>query len=224
MKNPCILLLAAALIACRLGADDEPLLLFAGEPFHGDEVTAVSGSRWLALYKAAEGFELSEVSISVSLVNDAVVDSDEEATGKLVTVSSSPQPVVLIPLALGLREGAVDHAAAELTLVPGEERVIAFHDARYVLKVSLNLTPEGTCLVTVEDGPQKQTLARLDQCDEDTYPRLLWSGDLNHDDRLDLLLEASGHYNVSDVGLYLSVATGGKELVRRVAHLKTVGC
>src|SRR5262245_17004959 len=174
----------AAVLAAGASLDDGPRLLFTGGPFHGDEVTARPDSQWLGLFPVDGRFELAMVTVSISLANDPIVDSDDEATGKQVAVSRSPEPIVLIPLEVQLKEGIVRDAGLQGTLVPGKKEVITFYDTRYVLAVIRESTPEGQCLVTFDDGKKSQVLAHLNQCDEDGYPTLIWSGDLNRDKRL----------------------------------------
>ena len=55
-------------------------------------------------------------------------------------------------------------------------------------------------------------------------PTAIWAGDLDRDGELDLLVDATFHYNVSNWTLWLSSGADSGELVGEVATLTTTGC
>jgi hypothetical protein len=57
----------------------------------------------------------------------------------------------------------------------------------------------------------------------ETNAALLWAGDLDDDNNIDIVLDASEHYNCSDLKLLLSKDTKPGELFRWAAHLSTQG-
>jgi hypothetical protein len=83
------------------------------------------------------------------------------------------------------------------------------------------------------DGYRRQVLFALDagrrddgslMLGDDASPALLFAGDLDRDGHLDLILDATDHYNVGRPTLYLSSPARDGELVRRVAVNESVGC
>jgi hypothetical protein len=58
----------------------------------------------------------------------------------------------------------------------------------------------------------------------DQHCELFWAGDLDGDGRLDLVMNLSGHYNVSETTLFLSSTRQQGKLVRKAAVFRIVGC
>ena len=75
----------------------------------------------------------------------------------------------------------------------------------------------------LSDGGTPQPVARLADRD-DGHPALLWAGDLDGDGRLDLVLDESDHYNVTETTLYLSSTAAPGALVGRAGRHRTTGC
>ena len=59
---------------------------------------------------------------------------------------------------------------------------------------------------------------------DEAMPSVMWAGDLDGDDKLDLLLDLTHHYNLSEITLFLSSHASEGELVKKVAVFSTVGC
>lgn len=53
---------------------------------------------------------------------------------------------------------------------------------------------------------------------------IVWVGDLDRDGRLDLIIDASEHYNVGELRLYLSSVAPSGSLLKLVASRRTTGC
>src|SRR5262249_15257157 len=64
--------------------------------FHGIEVKACSGEKWLSLYVTERSSELLESTIKIKLVNDPITDDELSATGKEVSVDQPTEPLFLI--------------------------------------------------------------------------------------------------------------------------------
>ena len=83
-------------------------LLETGD-FHGDEVKAKTGERWLGLFQSANGFALRASTIVVDPVADPVFDEDNttKKSGKRVSVHRHAKSIFLIKGARMLRPGRV---------------------------------------------------------------------------------------------------------------------
>ncbi|MCO4774079.1 MAG: hypothetical protein KDA24_28875 [Deltaproteobacteria bacterium] len=55
-------------------------------------------------------------------------------------------------------------------------------------------------------------------------PSAMWAGDLDLDGLLDLIIEESWHYNLSQPALWLSPAAEEGQALGRVTGLASVGC
>ena len=69
-----------------------------------------------------------------------------------------------------------------------------------------------------------QHIQLFERCCDGTYPALLWAGDLDRDREIDLLINATNHYNVTHPMLFLSSQAEEGRLVEAVAELRSVGC
>jgi hypothetical protein len=73
-------------------------------------------------------------------------------------------------------------------------------------------------------GEQVQVLGDLETGGDDAVWKVLWVGDLDGDRKLDLYVDLSTHYNVSDRTLFLSSFAKADNLVAKAARFRTVGC
>ena len=208
-------------------------LLEPGE-FHGDEVKARSGEKWLGLHVSDHGSLLLPYRIKVEAVHDPIVDDDEaQKTGKAVSVDLPLQPSFLVKGAIGLKEGPI------ITVVDGDRPLegvsplsVRIGEHTYTLKIvgdkanekcSEQTLPENARLVLVF-GDSSQVLYSLEECGDDAGWSLLWAGDLDRDGKLDLYVDVTQHYNVSERKLFLSALAAEGKLVKEVAELVTTGC
>lgn len=210
-------------------------LLETGE-FHGDEVKARTGERWLGLYVSKQKSALVPSTLRVTRVHDPIVDEHpHERTGKRVSVNRRPDPILLVrgtdrlvpghitsvfvrpmPLKIGstipLKLGRKVHQLQVVTKGPrGDELSQAGDDVTLVLA----------------NGKTRQIIYRL-KSEQNRLEagewKLLWAGDLDGDAKLDLYVEVSRHYNVSQRKLFLSSPARSGHLVREIAAFETNGC
>lgn len=206
--------------------------------WHGEEVSAKHGESWLALLETSLGFELQEVTLSVEIVVDEVIDIPPSKTGKKVSVPEGFEPLVLLRGLSQLSPGPVLTIAS-----PGESLNITrpksflLDESSYLLefKCAAELIGQelADCPLQLSDGNKIQALQNYPiyhpstskaTIASDASPRVLWAGDLDRDGRLDLLLDLTTHYNVSAPTLLLSSMAGKSKLVRPAAIFRTTGC
>ena len=241
--SPCILALIT--LGPIASAGEGPELLLPGL-FHGDELEIRALDReWMGLYAEDGGYALARTRVRVQSVYDPLVDMPGEASGWLVSAEGAEEPLFLVRGLEGLEEGPVYTAMSgpddldvgdSRSLSDGPEgwyALAAFGEAHpspdlyglpevtdYELRLyrhpPLGLTPSS-------EAPSSQPLVQLGVL-QDTRPQVLWVGDLDRDGRLDLLLDASFHYSVSDYALWTSRGAPDGLLVQRVATLSTSGC
>src|SRR5215467_9938662 len=76
--------------------------------FHGDEIHARSGERWLGLFVSRRRSALRYSTINVTKVFDDITDyGTDQKTGKRVRVNSSVQPLLLASHTTALTPGPV---------------------------------------------------------------------------------------------------------------------
>lgn len=214
------------------------LLVETGEGFHGDEVKARNGERWLGLYVTGRGSFLAESTVTVRRVFDPIVDEDErKPTGKSVSVSGREEPVFLVKNAQMLKQGKTTtvyrgghdeaHSLGRKTRV-----TLKLGGRTYQLRVvsPKRLAPEAIgalppdAKLTLTSGSSTQTLYSLNNNSNDPSWYLLWAGDADGDGKLDLYLSLSYHYNLDQRRLFLSSQAEAGNLVNQVAEFATTGC
>lgn len=204
-------------------------LMETGE-YHGDEISASTGERWLGLFQSGSGFALLPARVTVERVHDIVVDADPEVkTGKKVSVGRPGKPVFLLSGAGAPRPGAVTTVfREEKALGNAEVLKLSLGGREYVLRVlSDNPRPadylmENSRLVLTSGGESQVLFSVRRQNDAGWF--LLWAGDLDGDRKLDLYMDLATHYNASQRRLFLSTWAPRGGLVREAAVFSTVGC
>ena len=237
-------LLLLLLLVSSLGAGfprslrQRPLLIETGQ-FHGDEITAHRGQVWLGLYVNGREAVLRYAKIQVRTVFDDVTDyGTKKKTGKSVSVGGPHKPVLLMRTGTGLIPGSVISVfnQKELNFERTLEKIpvrLKLGKRSYVLKVvspDKNPTPcrehafpRNAKLVLVT-GKSSQTLYTLGDCGNEPYWYLVWAGDLDRDGKLDLYVNVTQHYDVSERKLFLSSRARKGRLVKEVAAFVTGGC
>ena len=231
------LLLVSPLAAGR-SLRQRPLLIETGQ-FHGDEITAHRGQVWLGLYVNGREAVLRYSKIQVRTVFDDVTDyGTKRKTGKSVSVRGPHKPVLLMRPGMGLVPGSVISVFNQKKLNFGRtlEKFpvrLKLGQRSYVLKVVSpdknpspcreQAFPRNAKLVLVT-GKSSQTLYTLGDCGNDPYWYLVWAGDLDRDGKLDLYVNVTQHYDVSERKLFLSARARKGRLVKEVAAFVTGGC
>jgi len=240
IRAVCVLLLPLVLAErafVQTAKTAEVLLVETGEGFHGDEVKARNGEKWLGLYVTKDSSLLAESTLTVRRVFDPVIDEDErKPTGKSVSVGRREKPVFLVKNAVMLKRGEAStvyrgglegaHSFGRKTLV-----TLKLGGQTYQLKVisPKRLLPEADGLLPADaqlifnSGSSTQTLYSLNNNGDDAGWYLLWAGDVDGDGKLDLYLSLDG-YNYEQRVLFLSSQAKAGNLVGRVAEFVMTGC
>ncbi len=196
--------------------------------FHSDEVPYRSGEKWLGLFRNGGTYYLGETAILVKRsIEEDLLDTE-------VSTKNPNNSVFLLRNSTGLSNGGVltvfDRALGEngsFTNKNPKRFKLNWHF--WTLRVENagvhGYLQKGSALVLERDGIDRQVLRYLPDGCNDCSGSLLWAGDLDHDNNLDLLLDLSGHYNSYEPTLFLSSeAKPGSKLVEIVAGFTGVGC
>ncbi|MBI1760021.1 MAG: hypothetical protein HYR56_01160 [Acidobacteria bacterium] len=210
-------------------------LLETGEGFHGTEIKARNGEKWLGLFVMESGSKLMESTIKIQFVNDPIMDEDElSATGKSVSVEHPTEPLLLIKNVPGLKPGPVTtifYAKPDefFSLYTHSPVSLKLGTQSYQLKligtgpgVDSILPRDPQLLLT--DGVITQVLCSLEGEVSDIDWDLKWAGDLDGDGKLDLYADLNSHYNMTARKLFLSSQAKPGQLVAEVAKFMTTGC
>lgn len=215
--------------------------------FHGEEIKAQSGEKWLGLYVGPNGSSLITSTLKITRVVDPLSDLDNpgQKTGKKVSVDQSTKPIFLVKNAGMLKAGAVTTAyrgfqtkrhelfdpyvdslefkTIRLKLGDQEYRIKTV-GKQYPLAGELQGQSGFDARLVLTDGKTTQTLYSIKGSVETKNWYLLWAGDADGDGKLDLYVETSPHYNGWDGRLFLSSQAMPGQLVKEVAKFIRVGC
>lgn len=208
-------------------------LLETGQ-FHGEEVSARTGERWLGLYVTKGRSSLTPSTLIVKRVHDPIVDTEpNQRTGKKVIVRRRPQPILLIKGGDRLRPGPITTLHAGRRGLKNRS-IIPLKPAGRVYDLQVVTKGPAGEYITLDDaklvlsrGETRQMLYSLEGKRghlEGGEWNLLWAGDLDHDNKLDLYVQVSWRYNVSQRKLFLLSQAGRGQLVGEIASFETVGC
>lgn len=214
--------------------------------FHGDEVVARDGERWLVLWQCADApvARLAWARLRVAAVHDPLLDADGgPKTGREVSVpvpaDGSEDPLLFLRGG-GLQAGALKVAEVENTGGDGLPAMRLRFGAR-TLAIETRCAPapreagsaELRCRIELRDGGARQILFERAGmqgpggpifADGDAVTRLIFAGDLDRDGRLDLILDTTDHYNLRRPTVFLSGGAGEGRLLRAVAEHTATGC
>lgn len=214
-----------------------PQLMLPGENFHGEEVPARNGESWLALVVADGKAKLQNATLVVEAVNDPVMDGEDEKTGRSVKAPGI-EPLVFLRGMAALKPGDVAVAIAEPTPID-VTRPLELKLGDTVLRIVSRCADAADenggirCDVVLDDGTRAQTLfTNYGMREEGTgaitfgeaVPTVQFAGDLDHDGRVDLLIDTTDHYNLSRPTLFLSGAAKPGQQVAEVAQQSITGC
>ena len=204
--------------------------------FHGDEVSAIDGEEWFMLFKKGNKVLLQKTTIKVDLFGDLIIDNPGEKTGKKVSTESTNEVILLLKNIPTSYSGEIETITKWPMPLPGDATSIKmkYGGNNYTLEMQIEQpdAAESTARLTFSDGKNKQVLSEYRSYMEngiygfgdDAAPTLIWAGDIDGDKQLDLLLDLTNHYNVSELTLFLSSTAAKGELAGKIAAFRTAGC
>lgn len=216
-------------------------LLTTGENFHGDQVEARNGEKWLGVFEKDGRIELRETRLRISKVFDELVDEPRsgQKTGKTVKASGPGKPLFLVRNAR-FQQGELptvflgktwedtllpefeDFPAEEVmtSFVPNTSQKFTMGGVRYELKAFSALNPDGKPIyvLALESGNQRQILHTIKMDANSDLGNLYWIGDLDGDGKPDLYLDLFEKYNVENKVLLLSSEAENGQMVKKVAY------
>lgn len=224
MKTAAIVAVVCTALLCF--AQSRFSLLTPGE-FHGNEVSAKSGERWVGLFDEPSGASWRLVTLRVTPFED-LDDDPGEHTGRRVAIVEEGTPVLLLKAPELLATVRVQSLQIRnRALSNGDAVDLSLGSAPYRLEVRNPKTPTGEISdgseLRLVNGTAVQTLYRLgDEVDGPDWS-LIWAGDLDGDNKLDLFVNVSDHYNVEERILFLSTTAAAGRMVGEAGRRRTVG-
>lgn len=209
------------------GAASATVMIGAGL-YNREYVEAAQPGIWQVLCSTGKGVTLMSAQVDVKAVRaplfDETAEPDPEKSGRLIEVPSCPSPVIVIRRA-GLRDGSVATSFLGSAPLPSDLPLrLRLGGDTYGLATKRDRKDAETVDVMLTTGDVSQAITRISGCCNDTWPSLVWAGDLDRDGKPDLLLELSAHYAGSQLTLFLSSAASGSDPVGEVARFVSGSC
>jgi len=196
--------------------------------YHGSEMPFRTSSGWIAVVCGELGCVAEPASIRTEFAHDEIVDTTEhEKTGVEVTASTKQVPLFLVRGFPVVPQRVMTILHQRLIIEAGDMKSLRLLSAPVVLTVegqpsATELLPDGTKLLLKNENTS-QVIYQVGDAN-DAHIELLWAGDIDGDQKLDFLVDADDHYNVSSIQLFLSSKAKKGALVGLAAVLTTTGC
>lgn len=215
-------------------SQNDAVMIFPGQ-FHDDEIdNEFANQKWFGLFEMEDYYYVKKTTIHISKMYDPIADEDSlHPTGDFVQADLQGNCVLLINGISGLKERPLMGIELEDNfLLPGEETTFIYNDLHY--KISAEGDPldtatgwlNGKYRLLLEETNQlhlKQIISEDSLYSESPFS-IMWVGDLDGDNEIDLLINLSNHYNFNFPVLFLSSRKTKGNLLKRTAEFSSVGC
>lgn len=211
-------------------------LLFPGIFHHNEIWEGFVNQTWFGLYKRDSGYTLELVAPSLKSVVDIVSDEEGDTTGWDVSVPDADRWIVLISDTSLKAQTVTWLPMKHKTLWPKDTVRFTFSNVVYELIAKGQRYPDVADAEYYDAKNYEMVFRQVDLPNEkeqvlfnhiglnDASIQVRWIGGLNNDGRPDLLIETSGHYNMSLPTLFLSGGAEGKDLLKMFGKFNRVGC
>ncbi|MDM1377857.1 hypothetical protein [Myroides marinus] len=220
--------------------------------FHTEEVPeTIESKEWLGLISDKDNtYKLVPIKPIVSKLFDTEHSESEVVSGVEITQKDQQNCILYIEKQNNLKETNVEVANIPSYIYPGEKVSFAFKGKEYTLYATgtrklngvneadfLNSVENGydmpkyyvknyTLRMEIKDGDKINEVMLLSQryFEEGQVPKVIFGGDINNDNIVDILINTSTEYNVSRPTLYLSDTTNNNVSIQPVAAHESIGC
>jgi hypothetical protein len=210
-----------------------------GGVFHEDEVEPYSANySWMGLFRTDSNYYIAPTRVKLSRDHDPVLDDEGgKKTGWTVKTTNKDSALYLISGLSYLQTRAIDTIPlVKYKLSPGDQIHFVYQGIKYTLyatgnRITQNHKNEFTQLsdyhlyikATTNGHNYDQELVFVNVF-EDALTEILFAGDIDGDNRPDLILNTTNHYNVVRPTLYLSKPAQPGELLKVAGMFTMVGC
>lgn len=213
--------------------EEFPVTILPVSLMHNDELEEnYQQHNWIGLCKRSDNYYLERVKIDFLKVHDPIIDAASEKTGWQPQVEGKQDTCLYLFSGLDIAgKSMVEFVELEQKVIlPGDTLHFNFLDRNYMLFATGD-NPGGESYGVsdyklylqsdLKNNPQ--ALVYEYQFDDDIID-ILWAGDLDGDQIMDLIIDTSNHYNVMELSLFLSSYSTGQDLVKKVGHHRKIGC
>lgn len=205
--------------------------------YHGDEVNINADKKiWFGLFKTSKGFKFTKTELILNRIYDPIVDDDEnEKTGWEVNTVINDTCLILIENQPYLIERDVKTINVPKVILPNEKFVFSFSGINYILFAtgekekedkksdSFSISNYKLYLTANLNGKEQTEFIVTHSNFDDKMIHIIFAGDIDGDNKLDLIIDTSNHYNVSKPTIYLSKPANGK-IIKPIGIFVSIGC
>ncbi|NUM49958.1 MAG: hypothetical protein HUU48_02470 [Flavobacteriales bacterium] len=206
--------------------------------FHGNEVWENAENEvWWGLFNGKKGWYISKTEIKLHKVYDPIFDADDEKTGSKIISNNSDNCILLFVKNSYIKGRKVQKEnLAKDYIYPGDTLKFWYKAVHYeITATGGKRKPEYSAdffevwnyklyISANIKGRIKKSLLVAQPNFNNQLTYLLFAGDIDGDNILDLIINTSRHYNVSSPTLYLSKPADKDGLLVPVGMHTSMGC
>lgn len=208
--------------------------------FHEDEVSSTAkAEKWHGLFKANGVFYVAPTGINTLKVFDPVLDEDSlhDKTGWLVETTSKDSCILLVAgVSLPSSNNIEPVLLKQDKIYPGDTVSFNYLGTAYKLYATgtkkkvqndplwYDVKNYRLYLEANKEGKQVQTLLAAQPGFDEQMISIMFAGDIDGDNLLDLIIDTSNDYNSFSPTLYLSGQAPKDQLIKLVGRHISVGC
>jgi hypothetical protein len=220
--------------------DENKIKIIQVGTFHGDEIwESFSIEGWFGLFKNKENFVLKSTTVVIEKVFDEILDEKgDNPSGWKIKTKDNQESILLIQGVDFLDERAIISVDFDKNeLYPGDSLTFTFNEIDYFIYVKgftknkqqktteLNDIKNYKLYISATINKQKITQLIANHVRfSDKIPQFIFVGDIDGDGFIDLIINDSNHYNVTNLVLFLSKTADKGKLLKKVAEHRSVGC
>lgn len=207
--------------------------------FHEQEVWPnVQNEKWFGIFKDKDGYYISQTKIEVKRVHDAISEDEnlDKKSGWEIKTASKDTSLLLISGLNYIDNHRIEEIAFGKYIIPGDSLKIEYKGNSYNfyatgMKINqskdfdtYNMYNYKIFLRAKINGIEKKQLLVSSPQNDDALARILFIGDIDGDEILDIVIDTANHYNADKPTLYLSKPIDGDEILKIVGIHVRYGC
>lgn len=199
--------------------------------FHNDEVNPDDNqTQWFGLFSSRDKYYLKQTLINITNVYDPILDQDDEATGWEVTTEHTDTCLILIEQLPFLTDRNIENILLQKNEIYPQDTIKFEYCGRKYYIYATGLNKEGNILnyklylITTIDNKAYKTLLVSMPFFDGKMINIIFAGDIDGDNILDLLIDTSNHYNGERLTVYLSKPATNQQLITPIGMHLSVGC